>query len=231
MKTNVMNKESGERAFLGGAVVAAVAASLCCILPVVAIALGLGAFGIASVFESLRPYLLVVVGLALAFCFYRIYFRREKCGEGQVCSAKPIGRFNQLLLWVATITVFAIAAFPYYSGYIVSALDRQQPPTIEANQAGNLAQNNNQSIETRYEDNAALTESESQTRQTIIIAVEGMTCEGCAAHINVALKRIKGVYSAEASYPEKNVKVVYNPRQVTVERIKQGIRDAGYDPK
>ena len=65
----------------------------------------------------------------------------------------------------------------------------------------------------------------------MVFVVEGMTCEGCASHIGVALKRIKGVYSASASYPEKNVKVVYNPKQVTVERIKQGIRDAGYDPK
>lgn len=226
-----MNNESGEKVFLGGAVLAAVAASLCCILPVLAIAFGLGAFGVATVFESLRPYLLVVVGFALAFSFYRLYFRREKCGEGQACSTKPIGRFNQILLWVATFAVVGIAAFPYYTSYIVSALDRQQPPVAEPNQAAIVSQNNTESLETQSQVDTALLESESQSRKAIVIAVEGMTCEGCASHINVALKRIKGVYSAEASYPEKNVKVVYNPKQVTVERIKQGIHDAGYDPQ
>lgn len=101
-----MNKESGEKIFLGGALVAAAASSLCCILPVAAAVLGLGAFGIASVFESLRPYLLVVVVLALALGFYQTYFRREKCGEGRACATKPVGRFNQIILWTATVAVF-----------------------------------------------------------------------------------------------------------------------------
>lgn len=222
-----MNKESGEKVFLGSAIVAAVASSLCCILPVVAVAFGLGAFSIASVFESLRPYLLVVVFLALGFGFYQTYFRSEKCVEGQACATKPIGRFNQMILWMATIAVVAIAAFPYYTGYIVSALDRQPPPTTEINQPNAVTDN----IVNENKDESAAAESESQTRQTIVIAVEGMTCEGCAAQLNVALKRLKGVISAEANYPQKNVKVVYNPKQVTVERIKKAIYDAGYTPK
>ncbi len=226
-----MNKESGEKVFMGGAVVAAVAASLCCILPVVAIAFGLGAFGIASIFESFRPYLLAVVFAALAFSFYRIYFRREECGEGQACSTKPIGRINQIALWVAAFAVIGISAFPYYSGAIVSALDRREPSVTEPNQAVIAIENKTDDLDTHKSEETAVSESESQTRKMIVIAVEGMTCEGCASHINVALKRIKGVYSAKANYPEKNVKVVYNPQQVTVDRIKQGIRDAGYDPK
>lgn len=226
-----MNKESGERAFLGGAVVVAVASSLCCILPLLAIAFGLGAFSIASVFESLRPYLLAVVVLALAFSFYQIYFRREECGEGQACATKPIGRFNQIVLWVATIAVLAIAAFPYYTSYIVSALNRQQRLVTELNQAVFVSDNSTENPDAQNEGDEAVIESDSQNRKAIVIAVEGMTCEGCASHINIALKRIKGVISAEANYREKNVKVVYDPKQVTVERIKQGIRDAGYDPK
>ena len=217
--------ESDQKAFLGGTVIAAVASSLCCILPVVAIAFGLGAFGVASVFETLRPYLLFVVVVALAFSFYQTYFRREKCGEGQACSTKPIGRFNQIVLWAATIGIAVFALFPYYSGYIVTALDKPQP-TLEVNQAADA-----QNVVNPNETENAVVESEDQTRKTIVIAVDGMTCEACASHIGVALKRIKGVYSAKASYPGKNVTVVYNPKQVTIERIKQGIRDAGYDPK
>jgi copper chaperone CopZ len=222
-----MKKESGEKMFLGGAFIAAIAASLCCILPILAIALGLGAFGIASVFESIRPYLLVVVFLALAFGFYQTYFRREKCGEGQACSTKPVGRFNQMILWMATISVVAIASFPYFTGYIVSALDKQPPPTTEINQPNAVTEN----IVNENKDESAAAESESQNRKTIVIAVEGMTCEGCAAQLNVALKRLEGVISAEANYPQKNVKVIYNPKQVTIERIKKAIYDAGYTPK
>ena len=227
MSIRAMNKESGEKVFLGGAVVAAVASSLCCILPVVAIAFGVGVFSIASVFETLRPYLLVVAVSALAFSFYQIYFRHEKCSEGEACSTKPIGRFNRIVLWVATIAVLAIAVFPYYSGYIISTLDKQPPLPTVVNKAS--AVDPKQPIENK--DDTAVVEGESQNRKTIVVAVDGMTCESCASHISIALKRIEGVISAEASYPKKNVTVVYNPKQVTIERIKQGIRDAGYDPK
>lgn len=219
-------KESVKKLILGSSVVAAITASLCCILPVLAVVFGLGAFSMASFFETLRPYLLILVLLALAFGFYQTYFRREKCGEGHACATKPIGRFNQLVLWAATVFVFVIAAFPFYSGYIVSALDKS--PTAESNQAEAVNENENPIIENQNEETA---ESELQTRKTVVIAVEGMTCEGCAAQLNVALKRLKGVISAEANYPQKNVKVVYNPKQVTVERIKKAIYDAGYTPK
>lgn len=224
-------KEAGEKIFLGSAIVAAAASSLCCILPVLAIAFGLGAFGIASVFETLRPYLLIVVILALAFSYYLTYFRPEKCDEGQACATKPIGRINQIILWTATIAIIAFALFPYYTDYIVSALDRPQPPTTEINQADVVTENRIENTVIENKDETAVIESESQSRKTIVIAVEGMTCEGCASHLNIALKRIKGVISADANYIEKNVKVVYNPKLVAIERIKQGIRDAGYDPK
>lgn len=229
MEELIMKNETGEKVFLGSAIVAAVAASLCCILPVIALAFGLGAFGLATTFESLRPYMLAVVALALAFGFYRVYFRREECGEGQACSTKPIGRFNQIVLWTATVGVVGIAAFPHYSGVIVSALDSQQPQVAESDQA--VIDNKTESLDSQNGAEKGGVESESQNRKTVVIAVEGMTCEGCASQLGIALKRIKGVISAKASYPDKNVTVVYNPNQVTVERIRQGIHDAGYDPK
>ena len=76
-------KESGKNLFLGSAIVAAAASSLCCILPVLAVALGLGGFGIASVFEMLRPYLLVFVVLALAFSFYQHTFAAKNAPKAR----------------------------------------------------------------------------------------------------------------------------------------------------
>lgn len=77
----------------------------------------------------------------------------------------------------------------------------------------------------------AVTKSESQTRKTLIIEVEGMACEGCASHIDETLKKLKGVISAKASYKDKNVKVVYNPNQITLEKIKKAINEIGYIAK
>jgi len=203
-------KQSVKNLFLGSGVITAIAASLCCVLPVLSVALGLGAFGVASTFETLRPYFLIVAFLALSFGFYQTYFRREKCEDGQACATKPISRFNQVILWCSTILIVAFATFPYYTGYIVSALNRPQPPTAE------IIQEN------------IISENEAEKPKTVIIAVEGMTCEGCATQINEELKKLKGVISAEASYKNKNVKVVYNPKLVNLEQIKKAINELGY---
>lgn len=203
-------KEVSKNLFLGSAFFAAIISSLCCILPVLSIALGIGAFGFASIFETFRPYLLVVAFLALGFAFYQTYFRREACEEGEACSTKPIVRINQLFLWIATIGIVTFALFPFYTGYLVSALGSNAPET--PNQVS-IARDN-----------------EAQNK-TVIIEVEGMTCKGCASHIDETLKKLKGVISAEASYKDKNVKVVYNPNQITLEKIKKAINDIGYVAK
>ncbi len=67
--------------------------------------------------------------------------------------------------------------------------------------------------------------------KTVIIEVEGMTCGGCASHIDETLKKLKGVVSAKASYKNKNVKVICNPNQITLERIKKAINKIGYRAK
>ncbi len=67
--------------------------------------------------------------------------------------------------------------------------------------------------------------------KTVVIDVEGMTCEGCAKLIDETLNKLKGVISAKASYKNKNVKVVYNPKEITLAEIKKAISDLGYTPK
>lgn len=214
--------------FLGGGIAAAIAASLCCILPVLSIAFGLGAFGAAAFFESLRPYLLTVVVVALAFSFYQMYFRRQSCAEGEACATKPFGTANKIFLWVAAIAIGVVAMFPHYSEYIVAALTKKPKAPAEISQPNAVIENQPESL---IETSAAINPPESQNQKTTVIVVQGMTCEGCASHINVALMDVKGVISAKANFREKNVKVVYDPRQVTVEGIKKGINDTGYIAK
>ena len=200
-----------ENVFIGGAVFAAIASSLCCVLPLVAVVFGLGAFGAASAFETLRPYLLVPAFAALAFSFYRIYFRREDCAEGDACATKPVSKLNQLFLWAGVLVIITFALAPYYTGYLAAAYQPQPPSTAT--------------------EMPVAAETESLADKTVVIDVEGMTCEGCAAHINETLKKLNGVVSAVANYPKKNVKVVFNPKQITLEQIKKAIDEIGYKAK
>ncbi len=198
-----------ENVFIGGAVFAAIASSLCCVLPLTAVVFGLGAFGAASAFETLRPYLLVPAFAALAFSFYRIYFRREDCAEGDACATKPVSKLNQLFLWAGVLVILTFALAPYYTGYLAAAVSNPQQPSTDTTMP-------------------VVAETESMTNKTVVIEVEGMTCESCAVHISETLKKLKGVISAEANYPKKNVKVVFNPKQITLEQIKKAIDEIGY---
>lgn len=200
-----------ENVFIGGAVFAAIASSLCCVLPLIAVVFGLGAFGAASAFDTLRPYLLVLAFAALGFSFYSIYFRHEKCVEGETCAKKPVNKISQLFLWFGLIAISAFALAPYYTGYLMVA-------------AGNAPQVSSEAMP------AALLE-ESQANKTIVIEVDGMTCAGCEPHINDTLKQLNGVASSQASYQNKNVKVVYNPKQITLEQLKKAIDEIGYKAK
>jgi mercuric ion transport protein len=197
-----------EKVFIGSAVFAAVISSLCCVLPLIAVVFGLGAFGAASMFESFRPYLLVLAFAALVYSFYQVYFRREQCAEGESCATKPVGKLNQMFLWVGLFMITAFALAPYYTGYIMAAVNNPKQSTA-----------------------ATLAADENTTNQTIVIEVEGMTCVGCEPHINETLKNLNGVVSAEASYQNKNVKVVYNAKQITLDQIKKAIDEIGYKAK
>lgn len=197
-----------ENVFVGGAVFAAIASSLCCVLPLLAVVFGLGAFGAASAVEPLRPYLLVLAFTALAYGFYQVYFRREKCAEGESCAIKPVNKLNQMFLWIGLLMISAFALAPYYTGYIMAAVSNPQ----QSNSAMPVAAGNS-------------------ANKTIVIEVEGMTCVGCEPHINETLKALSGVALSEASYQNKNVKVVYNPNQISLEQIKTAIDEIGYKAK
>jgi len=202
-----------ESLVIGGGVLAAIGASLCCIGPLLFVALGIGAFGAASVFESARPYLLGAAVLALAFGFYRTYFRRESCAPGEVCATKPINRASRAALWVASVAVLAFALAPYYVGYIAAAIVRSRPPVTVPAVAPTA---NSQSF---------------SSLETITVEVEGMDCSSCEMPIKAALERTPGVRAAIVSYERGNARVEYDSNQTDVNQIRSAIDSTGFKSK
>ena len=102
-------------------VAAAVGASACCLGPVVFSLAGAGALGAASVrLEPLRPVMLALTGVLLAGAFYNVYRRRtlDACDANGACPPARHRRATQLL-WVVTVIVVLLAAFPYYVGWFI----------------------------------------------------------------------------------------------------------------
>lgn len=63
-----------------------------------------------------------------------------------------------------------------------------------------------------------------------ILTVIGMKCGGCAKNVENALKTLPGVSGVEVDLKASKVKVSYEGA-VSVDQMKQKIRDAGYKPE
>jgi mercuric ion transport protein len=104
-----------------GSIVAATAASACCLGPVVFSLMGAGALGAAAVrLEPLRPLLLPVTGAFLVAGFYITYRRgpAQACGPGENCHPRA-NKMARTLLWIATAVVVLLVTFPYYVTWFI----------------------------------------------------------------------------------------------------------------
>ncbi|MPZ32996.1 MAG: mercury transporter MerT [Rhodospirillales bacterium] len=107
-----------------GGILGALAASSCCIVPLVLFILGIGGAWIGNL-TALAPYKpLFVAGTAglLGYGFYLVYWKpRRACADDAAC-ARPIpSRLVQLALWIATVLVVAAFAFDYVAPLLLRA--------------------------------------------------------------------------------------------------------------
>ena len=103
----------------GGALAAAVAASACCLGPLILALLGIGGAGALVALEPYRPIFagLTVILLALGWGWT---LRRERAaqGDGCGCALPRAHRTGRRLLWFATVAALASLAFPYAVPYL-----------------------------------------------------------------------------------------------------------------
>jgi mercuric ion transport protein len=188
-----------DKVILSGSVTTAIAASLCCLGPLLAVALGLGSFRIATTFETLRPYLLGLTALLLAGAFYLTYRKQAvSCADGS-CQIRAGSRTSKLLLWLVTISAIAFAAFPYYSGPIFQVQAQDNKPSFSANDA------------------------------KLVVIVGGMSCSSCAIQIKGTLDKLPGVKSAAVSYEKSEAVIVYDPKATNDAAIRSAITELGYE--
>lgn len=131
-----MNRELGQSASLAGSVAAALAASACCVGPLVFALLGIGGAGALVALEPYRP-LLVGVTLGLLGVGFYLTYRRPRIASGVRARPGAVGlalgadlgddcgcemptthRRGRRLLWAATGLVAVALLFPYAMPYL-----------------------------------------------------------------------------------------------------------------
>ena len=95
---------------------AAIGASLCCIGPLVLLALGIGGTWISNL-AALEPYRPVFVGITLVFLFLafrKLYLVPRQCTPGDACAIPSTLRNQRIIFWIVSVLLIALLAFPYY---------------------------------------------------------------------------------------------------------------------
>lgn len=107
---------------LFGAVASAIAASACCLGPLVLLSLGVSGAWISHL-TRLDPYRPVFVAISLvsfAFAFYRIYRKpqEEYCPVGKPCARRDTKRAYKTALWIVLALILGLLIFPYLVPYV-----------------------------------------------------------------------------------------------------------------
>ena len=185
---------------LGGGLLAAFTAGLCCIGPPLFLALGLGSFTAAAFFEVLRPVFLILTAVFLGWAWYTVLQRRKvSCTEDADCQTKPVRPRDIVLLSALTLAVIALAGYPYLLLIGTSATSEVEAAS-EAPVSG---------IST-------------------VVSVAGMTCPACVIGIEKALKSTDGILDARVVYETKTATVVFDEQVVSKEQIVAVIDNTGF---
>ena len=157
---------------MAGSVGSAVLASACCWVPLLLLGFGISAAGVSATFARTRPLFLTAAVVGLGAGFYLNYFRRAAPARCSGCTAPGRGlrRFNRAVLWGSALIVAVAAFFPKYIGLLIG------------------------------DETPAMAAQTTAASQTVALQIEGMTCEGCAAAVKIALTGVPGVQNASVSY-------------------------------
>ena len=189
----------------GSGIITALFASLCCITPVLAVLGGLG--GIATTFsflEPLRPYLIGLTVIVLAYAFYKVYKPKKETDIDCACEDKTSGKKvsfinSKKFLWIITAISALLITFPYYSKALFPAAEK----------------------------NVVFAQSENIIKAEI--QIEGMTCTSCENSLDYALQSEAGVIKASSSYKTGTAYVEYDQTKINPEQIRKTLKEmAGY---
>lgn len=107
-----------------GGVIGAIAASSCCVMPLVLFTLGIGGAWVGNL-TALAPYqpIFIAVTLGLLAAGYYFAYRKPKvaCAGNEACASPFPSRIVKPALWVATALVAAALAFPFVARVLLGA--------------------------------------------------------------------------------------------------------------
>lgn len=191
---------------MAGALITALAASICCGGPLVLLLLGVsGAWtGNLTALEPYRPLFIGATMGLLGFSFFRVYHKpREVCSPTSQCANPGSRRINKILLWMAAGLAVVLLALPYFA------------PRLASGSFGKTA-GSDRELDANKE------------TETVSLRVDGMSCTGCAATVTAVLAALEGVTDAKVTLDPPRAVVIYDPDKISPGDMTRATAEAGY---
>jgi mercuric ion transport protein len=98
-------------------ILAAIGASLCCVGPLVLLALGIGGawIGNLTAFEPYRPLLIGLTLIFLALAFRKLYLVPQACAPGTLCADPQATKRQRLVFWAVVVLLLGLLAVPWFA--------------------------------------------------------------------------------------------------------------------
>ena len=197
-----MIKANSPSTYTGAGLLSALAASLCCIAPVIAIFAGSSSIASnVSWLDPARPYL---IGLSIAVLAFAWYLNLKSVKSSDLdcnCETTKKESFIHSKSFLGLVTLFAIImmTFPIYAEIFYP---KPKVGTTKISVAG--------------------------TNQQALFKIQGMTCQACEAHVDNELSKVNGVLAYKTSYSNGNTLVTFDSSKVDIKTLETAIHRTGY---
>ena len=188
-----------EKKLVGTTIITAIAASLCCITPVLALIVGTS--GIASTFswiEPFRPYLIALTILILAVAWHQKLKSKKQENDCECEDEKPKLINSKKFLLLVTLFAGLMLAFPYYTQIFYPNTNKE-----------------------------VVYVSESDINK-VEYSIKGMTCTGCEVHIESEVNKLDGIIEVKANHEKRNTIVKFDKTKVSNKEIEDAVGKTGY---
>ena len=180
-----------------------IAASSCCLPPLILLGLtllGIGTAGVAGLSATLgamKWYILplAIIGVGLS---YWLYFKEKKKCAGTACKIAN-ETFTKTMLTISTIVVFGFLSWSVYPYLLGTASSPSEGGASSAHFA--------------------------------VYQVDGMTCGGCEIAIDGAVNATGIVDSVKSSFTESKAYIWYNDANADLSQLEKAIQSVGYKPE
>jgi len=117
-------KNRKARLVASGGILGAIAASTCCIVPLLLFSLGVsGAWiGNLTALQPYKPIFIVITFGFLAYGYWMVYRKPKACAEGEVCARPLPNRLMKTALWGSTILVLTATFWTWIAPVVAPIL-------------------------------------------------------------------------------------------------------------